>query len=212
MDPAETAKSYDRLAGYWDGDQLNRDNGIAQHHRALQFLTRKGIAIDVGCGSSGRIIELLLSEGFAVEGLDISPDMLARAKRRHPELTFHFADICEWEFPHPYDFISAWDSIWHAPLEMHETVLVKLCSALTDGGVLIFTAGGLDEPDEGTSHSMEQPLYHATLGIPKLLEIVANCQCVCRHLEYDQYPEKHLYLIVQKNGSPVDGLQKGKTP
>jgi len=39
------------------------------------------------------------------------------------------------------------------------------------------------------------------LGIPALLKIIDRCGCVCRHLEYDQYPENHLYLIVQKRES-----------
>lgn len=43
-----------------------------------------------------------------------------------------------------------------------------------------------------------QPLYHAALGIPKILQLMDRFGCICRHLEYDQYPELHLYLIVQK--------------
>jgi RimJ/RimL family protein N-acetyltransferase len=41
-------------------------------------------------------------------------------------------------------------------------------------------------------------MYHATLGIPRTLEVLAEAGCVCRHLEYDQYPEGHVYLVAQK--------------
>jgi 2-polyprenyl-3-methyl-5-hydroxy-6-metoxy-1,4-benzoquinol methylase len=198
MTPQETAQSYDKIAAHWNGDSFNRLNGIEQHQRALQFVQNKGRAIDIGCGSSGRIIELLLAEGFETEGLDISEEMLRLAQARYPEQRFHHADIREWEFSQRYDLISAWDSIWHAPLEDQEPILKKLCAALEVGGVLIFTSGGLDSPGEATNPFLGQPLYHAALGIPKLLEIIAACGCICRHLEYDQYPEKHLYLIVQK--------------
>ena len=140
----------------------------------------------------------MLTEGFEVEGLDVSAAMVTLARERHPEVTFHQVDICTWELPERYDFISAWDSIWHAPLSEHEGILRKLCEGLKPGGVLIFTSGGVDEPGEIFNEMMGQPMYHAALGIPKLLEIVASQGCVCRHLEYDQHPELHVYLIVQK--------------
>jgi len=136
MTPQEIAQSYDQLPSHWDGEKFNRKNAIAQHERALQFSQQKRHAIDIGCGSSGRIIELLLAAGFVTEGLDISPEMLRRAQIRNPQQVFHLADICSWEFPQKYDFISAWDSIWHAPLENHEAVLTKLCGGLETDGIL----------------------------------------------------------------------------
>ncbi len=45
---------------------------------------------------------------------------------------------------------------------------------------------------------MGVPVYYSVLGIPNTLKLIDSCGCVCRHLEYDQYPETHLYLIVQK--------------
>ncbi|MEM7792496.1 MAG: class I SAM-dependent methyltransferase [Verrucomicrobiota bacterium] len=200
MTPEETAQSYDNLAYYWNGDKFNRENGVKQHQKALLFTENRGRAIDIGCGSSGRIIEWLLAEGFEVEGLDISPEMLRFAKQRHPKQIFYLADICKWNFPRKYDFISAWDSIWHAPLAEHEAILEKLCNGLKEEGILIFTSGGVDEPSDGSNPFLGQPLYHAALGIPKLLEIISANGCICRHLEYDQKHagEGHIYLIVQK--------------
>lgn len=202
--PHQTASNYDKIATHWAGDAFNRLNGMAQHERALQFVKQTGCAIDVGCGSSGRIIELLLSRGFEVEGLDVSEEMLALARKRHPEVVFHHADICEWEFPRGYDFISAWDSIWHVPLAQHADMMRKLCGALNPGGVLIFTSGGVDAPEERTNPCLGQLLYHAAPGIPNLLRWMDRFDCMCRHLEVDQYPEPHLYLIVQKD----QGLEK----
>jgi hypothetical protein len=39
---------------------------------------------------------------------------------------------------------------------------------------------------------------YSTLGIPRYLELLPKFGCICRHLEYDQYPEQHLYIIAQK--------------
>ncbi len=199
MEPRETASNYDKIAYHWAGSSFNRVNGIAQHERALKFITAPGTALDIGCGSSGRLIDLLIAHQFAVEGLDLSPEMLALAKKRHPSVIFHHADICTWEAPRRYDFISAWDSIWHVPLAGQRAVLEKICGALQTDGVLIFTSGGLDGPGEVTNPCLGQPLYTAAPGIPALLRWVEEFGCVCRHLEYDQFPpEMHLYLIVQK--------------
>jgi len=198
MKPSEIAESYDRIADHWNGEGFHRENGMAQHERALRFTEERGRAIDIGCGSSGRIMDWMLAHGFQAEGLDLSSEMIRLAKARHPTVVFHQADICTWEFPHQYDFISAWDSVWHAPMEEQENILAKLCAGLTSKGVLIYTTGGTDNPESMTNPCMGQPLHHAALGIPRTLQVINECSCICRHLEYDQYPEKHLYLVIQK--------------
>ena len=103
-------------------------------------------------------------------------------------------------FPKKYDFISAWDSTWHLPLKLQEPVLEKISAGLAPDGVHLFTTVGFDEPgDHGDSGHMGVPLAYGTLGIPRLLELLGKFGCVCRHLEYDQYPEKHLVVIAQKS-------------
>ena len=198
MTPHQIGKAYDQIADLWDREKFLNDNGIAQHKRAIAFTNKRGAALDVGCGWNGRIIDLLLEEGFSPEGLDVSDEMIDRARKRHPHVTFYHDDICFWQPLRGYDFITAWDSIWHVPLKNHESVLEKILSALNQGGVCIFSAGGLDEASDHTDDSMGPEVYYSTLGIPKLLDVISNSGCVCRHLEYDQHPELHLCLIVQK--------------
>lgn len=198
MTPEQTASSYNQIAQHWDCPEFDRNNGIQQHERALQFVSKFGGALDIGCGSSGRIIELLLNRGFEVEGLDVSQEMLKRAQRHHPDVRLHLADVCSWEFPKDFDFVSAWDSIWHIPLHTQLSVLRKICSGLAHGGVLIFTTGGVETPDERTHPCFGQPLYHAAPGVPAVLRTLEESGCLCRHLEYDQYPEKHVYVIAQR--------------
>jgi SAM-dependent methyltransferase len=198
MEPKKIAEGYDQLAGHWASDAFPKGNGIVQHERAIAFLKENRRALDVGCGSSGRFIDLLLSRGFNVEGLDISRQMLLLAQSKHPDVVFYHADICAWDIPGKYDFISAWDSIWHVPLSRQKDVMTKIVDALEPGGVFIFTAGGIDSPEEKTDSFMGPDMYYSALGIPGLLKLVSDLGCVCRHLEYDQYPELHVYLIVQK--------------
>lgn len=202
MKPKDVGKSYDSIADRWNCEKFPRQNGIKQHKRAIAFVEHRNAALDIGCGSSGRILDLLLDHEFEPEGLDISERMIELAMRRHPQLTFHHADICEWIFPQEYDFISAWDSIWHVPLNEHERVMRKVLAALSPGGVYIFTTGGVDKPSETQDSAMGPPMYHSALGIPRTLEILANSGCVCRHLEFDNHPDSHVYLIAQKLENP----------
>ncbi len=198
MKPEETAAHYDKIAYHWDSDKFNRDNGIKQHKRALRILETPKTAIDIGCGSSGRIIDLLLEHDLIVEGLDLSGEMLRLASKRHPDITFHHADICTWNFPKQYDFISSWDSVWHVPLDSQADVLRKLCNGLNPGGILIYTTGNVIEPEEVCNDCLGQPLYHAALGIPAILRLIDESCCICRHQENDDWPDLHLYLIIQK--------------
>ena len=198
MTPDQIAKSYDQIAEKWNNDDFPRSNGIDQHERAIAFIKERGDALDIGCGSSGRIIDLMIKHGFSVEGLDVSERMVELARERHPNIAIHHADISRWEFPKQYDLISAWDSIWHLPLSDQERVLTRILQGLKSGGIFIFTTGGVDAAEEKTDSVMGPPMYYSVLGIPRMLQVIAENQCVCRHLEYDQYPELHLYVIAQK--------------
>jgi SAM-dependent methyltransferase len=194
MTPEQVAASYDRIADRW----LDLSTyGFAQIERAVAFAANRGWALDVGCGA-GRCLGLLARHGFRTDGIDPSTAMIGLARDRHPEARLFHADICRWELPRSYDLIVAWDSTWHVPLGQQEPVLTKLCRELAAAGVLVFTTGGTDAPSEKQDSCMGPPMYHATLGIPKALQVLAEAGCVCRHLEYDQYPELHVYIIAQK--------------
>lgn len=46
---------------------------------------------DLGCGT-GTLTRLLTDEGYAVDGLDLSPEMIGRARAKVPEATFTVGD------------------------------------------------------------------------------------------------------------------------
>ena len=205
MEPEAIARSYDALAQKWQ-DLPNPQYGMSSLSRALAFAPKSGAALDIGCGSQGRMIGLLLQRGFQVEGIDVSAKMVELARERHSMVVFHHVDISTWDLPRAYNFICAWDSIWHLPMIRQEPVLKKICNGLAPGGVCLLTSVGFDEPgDHGDSRQMGQPLAYGTLGVPRLLELLAEFGCIPRHLEYDQYPELHLVIVAQKKDSQPAG-------
>ena len=202
MDPKRTGKSYSAIAHWWREQHQNSDYGVSQLKRAIQFVPRMKAdgdlrAIDIGCGSSGRFIEVMLDAGFKVEGIDISAEMISLAREIHPQAELAVADVCEWEPKAKYDLVSAWDSTFHLPFDLQEPVLIKLASALASEGILIFTCGS---PRGEISGSFQgQDFEYSSLGVQAFLEILGRCACKCMHLEHDQWPESHVYIIAQKN-------------
>ena len=198
MKPEDIGQAYNKITHLWESEGFNRNNGIEQHKRAIAFVKSRENALDIGCGCNGRIIDLLIEKGFTPEGIDISSEMVRLARKRHPDVRFYHENIGEWQLPKKYDFITAWDSIWHVPLDQQEKVLAKLFSGLNTGGVCIFSCGGVDEPGDHRDDFMGPEVYYSSLGISGFLKVISDSNCICRHLEYDQYPELHTYFIVQK--------------
>ena len=71
MKPHDIGKAYNQITHLWDTEGFNRNNGIDHHKRTIAVVKNKGKALDVGCGCTGRFIDLLLSEGFSPEGVDV---------------------------------------------------------------------------------------------------------------------------------------------
>lgn len=195
MDPQQTAAGYDQLAISWR-DRTPETYGITALEKAIVFANR-GPALDVGCGSHGRFIEKLLTEGFDPEGVDISAEMISLAKERHPGVPFHQADITTWQPPRACAFISAWDSTFHLPIGSQAPVLEKLCSSLAPGGIILFTCGG-GPAGEITGNFQGVDFGYSTLGPAGFIDVLAKSGCECLHLEHDQWPEKHVVIIARK--------------
>jgi SAM-dependent methyltransferase len=203
MHPEDTATRYNHIARWWQTQHQESLYGVAQLEQAIKFTPEKQLAIDIGCGSSGRFIKVLSEHGFQVEGLDISEEMINLAQQLHPNITFYQADICCWKPPKPYNLIVAWDSTFHLPLDMQEPVTKRLCDALKPDGVIIFTCGGGYRQNEVSGTFQGQDFEYSTLGVNAFLKLLIEQHCTCLHLEYDQYPENHVYIIAQKTRSTV---------
>ena len=71
---------------------------------ARSGLTR-GLVVDVGCGS-GVWAGILTRAGYRVEGIDISPAMIALARRKAPKARFRAGSLFDTELP-PCDAVTA---------------------------------------------------------------------------------------------------------
>lgn len=196
MESIEIGKKYDKIADMWNETHQSSTYGINQLLKALSFCTNHDRALDVGCGAGGRFIRLLQEKKFATTGIDISKRMIKLASENHPDVEFIFTDICMWKSDKKFDLILAWDSIFHLPLVQHENVLSKLCNMLSKDGIMIYTIG--DAIGEHTDQWLNDTFYYSSLGITENLRILSANNVECKHLELDQFPLKHVYIIGKK--------------
>jgi trans-aconitate 2-methyltransferase len=109
-------------------------------------LTDPQRCIDLGCGP-GNSTELVAARfpDAKVEGLDSSPDMLEKARKRLPQLSFTLADLGSWSADGRYDLIFANAALQWIP--DHPALFARLARSLAPGGVLaVQMPDNLDEP------------------------------------------------------------------
>ncbi|SCG40937.1 class I SAM-dependent DNA methyltransferase [Micromonospora coxensis] len=105
-----------------------------------------GPVLEVGCGN-GRITRHLGDLGLDIGGVDLSPGMIAEARRLHPDLRFTVGSMLDLDQPDgSLAGLVAWYSVIHLPDDRLPEALAGFHRVLAPGGqaLLAFQVG--DEP------------------------------------------------------------------
>ncbi|WP_027943106.1 class I SAM-dependent methyltransferase [Amycolatopsis taiwanensis] len=95
-----------------------------------------GPVADIGCGT-GRVTAYLDKLGLDVSGIDLSPEMLAMARRDHPELRFTEGSILALDLPDAgLAGVVAWYSVIHMPTDRLPLAFSECYRVLAPGGYL----------------------------------------------------------------------------
>src|SRR5437667_5145099 len=131
---------YDRSAELYDTiySFKNYEKEAAKLHQLIQKHKRSkgGDLLEVACGTGGHIS--YLKNNYSVEGLDLSPQMLRLAKKKHPDIVFHRGDMDSFKLKKHFDAITClFSAIGHVKTRRKLGVAVRNMSRhLKPGGVL----------------------------------------------------------------------------
>ncbi|WP_159945609.1 MULTISPECIES: class I SAM-dependent methyltransferase [unclassified Nocardiopsis] len=159
----DTRASYDTVAEAYD-ELVREDLAAKPLDRALLAVfaelvrARGGPVVDVGCGT-GRNTAHLHGLGLEVSGIDLSPGMLAVARRNHPGLRFSEGSMTGLDLPEAaLGGIAAVYSTIHVPLELLPGVFAAFRRALVPGGevLVVFQAG--EEPPLHLTEALGHPV------------------------------------------------------
>jgi ubiquinone/menaquinone biosynthesis C-methylase UbiE len=148
----DAAKYYDKIYSFKDYEQEASKITLVIEQR-LQSEGRR--MLDVACGT-GKHIEYLKDE-FDVEGLDVSREMLDIARVRNPNVTFHQADMIDFDLDKKFDVITClFSAIAYAKtFELAARAIACMSRHLVAGGLLIIEPWFPPEVwHAGTVHAM----------------------------------------------------------
>jgi len=112
---------------------------------------KKGLVIDLGCGS-GVIAQELLKNNFEVLGIDQSAELIEIAKKKAPTAKFIIDSFFNTDFPHCISVISTSECLNYATEKNNaaglKEIFLKIYNALQNGGLFIFDMIGPHSTDK----------------------------------------------------------------
>jgi ubiquinone/menaquinone biosynthesis C-methylase UbiE len=108
------------------------------HHIIQQHKKSPGNALlEVACGTG--LHASILQQNYQVEGLDLDAEMLVVASQKYPGITFHQADMVEFDLGKQFDVITClFSSIGYVKTKARlESAIRTMTDHLLPGGVLI---------------------------------------------------------------------------
>jgi SAM-dependent methyltransferase len=114
---------------HWDAVARATESTGGGYHRRLREIYRHAVApgqrvLEVGCGLGDLLASLEPAHGV---GIDFSAEMIARARERHPALTFVNADAHALAFDAPFDVVILSDlvnDVWDVQTILERVALV----------------------------------------------------------------------------------------
>ncbi len=188
---------YERHARDYVADRQRAGcNESAWLDRFSALLSPGASILDIGCGSGEPVAGYLVGQGFAVEGVDSSPTLIALCRERFPQCAWHIADMRALHLENTFDGLLAWDSFFHLAHDDQRRMFPIFRRHAAPNAALMFTSGTSHGEAIGSYHG--EPLYHASLAPEEYLRLLtANGFRVVAHIAEDPDCGGHSIWLAQ---------------
>lgn len=179
---------------------------VAVDYAELVQSAGDGPVADVGCGP-GRVTAHLHSLGLSAFGVDLSPEMIAVARRSHQGLRFDEGTMTDLALEDGVlGGLAAWYSVIHTPPERLPAVFAEFHRVLGPGGQLLLAFQVGDERvhlEHAYGHDLSLDAYRLSPGHVAELLREAGIAVHARLLREPAGPERtrQAYFLARK---PVD--------
>ena len=187
---------------------------------------KKGLVIDLGCGS-GVIAEKLLEDGFQVLGIDQSKELIKIAEKRAPQAIFRATSFFDTDFPSCTGVISTSECFNYIVEDRdNEPILKQLFQkvfhALESGGIFIFDMlePGIDEEKKSIVERDDWTMFvhrhvnHKTNLLKREITLFRKIDHSYRKSKETHlarlYPHKQIVSLLQKIGFKVSLFKQYK--
>lgn len=145
LTPQDVAAGYDRLAHDYDANWLCRLIPVTDRLIAALPDDISGAVFDLGCGTGYLTAALVQRYPAAdVTGVDISPQMVAEARRRGLCATLKTADMLSFLRRKPDGAAALIVSAWAIGYSVPDRLIAAAARVLAPGGMLVFTVNYAD--------------------------------------------------------------------
>ncbi|MEH3089869.1 MAG: methyltransferase domain-containing protein [Microbacterium arborescens] len=143
MDRERVRAAYDTVAADYAAllpdTSFEADDDLAVFRRFVDLLPASARVVDAGCGA-GRMIGAMADArpDLSATGVDLSPRMIAEARRRLPEAHLAVGDLADLPVASATaDGVLAWYSIIHTPGSDLGAIAAEVARVLRPGGVVL---------------------------------------------------------------------------
>jgi 2-polyprenyl-3-methyl-5-hydroxy-6-metoxy-1,4-benzoquinol methylase len=203
MDFKKTVKEgYNEIAERYLAERTRDSADVRLLNDFIGKLPENASVLDAGCGA-GIPISQILSEHFAVTGVDFSEAQIELARKNVPDADFLCEDMTKLNFPeNTFDGITSYYAIIHIPREEHQPLLVNFHRMLKPGGLALLCLGAenlIDDIDENYLGTRMYWSHYDTETYLKMLNAVGFSIIWSKRVE-DKTCEGagHLFVVVQK--------------
>ena len=152
---------YRRHAGAW---ARARGTGLMERRwldKYVDLLPAGASVLDIGCGLGVPLAAHLAGKGYAVTGIDSSPEMIALFRSNLPGAAAEVADMRRLKLGRRFGGLLAWDSFFHLAPGDQRGMFPVFREHAVPGAPLMFTSGPAF--GEAIGRLEGEPLYHASL-------------------------------------------------